>query len=68
VFTLIPMLTGRGRANHGHILAEAAKLVEAGKLLPRMDERRFDLDSAHEAHLAVTSGGARGKVVVDVRA
>ena len=66
VFTLIPMLTGQGRANHGHILAEAAKLVEAGKLLPLLDERRFDLASAGEAHLAVTSGGARGKVVVDV--
>ncbi|MCK9686843.1 zinc-dependent alcohol dehydrogenase family protein [Scleromatobacter humisilvae] len=68
VFTLIPMLTGRGRANHGHILAEAAKLVEAGKLLPRMDERRFDLGSAGDAHRAVTSGSARGKVVVDVHA
>ncbi len=68
VFTLIPMLTGRGRANHGHILAEAARLVEAGKLLPLMDERRFDLGSAGDAHLAVTSGSARGKIVVDVQA
>ncbi len=66
VFTLIPMLTGQGRANHGHILAEAAKLVEAGKLLPLLDERRFDLGSADEAHRAVTGGSARGKVVVDV--
>ena len=68
VFTLIPMLTGRGRANHGHILAEAARLVEAGKLLPLMDERRFDLGSAADAHLAVTTRSARGKIVVDVHA
>ncbi len=31
VFTLAPLLTGEGRAHHGTILAEAAKLVEAGK-------------------------------------
>jgi len=68
VFTLLPMLTGQGRANHGHILREAAKLVEAGKLLPLMDERRFDLGSALQAHQAVETGTARGKVVVEVRA
>ena len=67
VFTLIPMLTGQGRANHGHILREAAKLAEAGKLLPLLDERRFDLGSALQAHQAVESGKARGKIVVDVR-
>ena len=38
VFTLLPMLTGQGRANHGLILAQAAKLVEAGQLLPLMDQ------------------------------
>ena len=27
VFTLLPMLTGRGRVNHGHILEEVRKLV-----------------------------------------
>jgi NADPH:quinone reductase-like Zn-dependent oxidoreductase len=68
VFTLLPMLTGQGRAHHGEILEQAAKLVEAGQLLPLMDERRFTLDTALEAHEVVASGGARGKVVVDVRA
>ena len=67
VFTLLPMLTGQGRANHGHILAEAAKLVEAGKLLPLMDARRYALADALAAHEDVAAGRARGKVVVDVR-
>ena len=34
VFTLLPLLTGEGRAHHGRILAEAAALVHAGKLKP----------------------------------
>ena len=67
VFTLLPMLTGQGRANHGHILAEAAKLVEAGQLLPLMDARRYALADALAAHEEVAAGRARGKVVVDVR-
>jgi NADPH:quinone reductase len=66
VFTLIPMLTGKGRANHGHILREAAKLAEAGQLRPLMDERKFDFDSVLAAHEAVGSGKARGKIVVDI--
>ena len=67
VFTLLPMLTGRGRARHGEILEAAAKLVESGQLVPMMDERRFTLDSALEAHDLVAAGKPRGKVVVDVR-
>ena len=66
VFTLLPMLTGQGRANHGHILREAAKMVEAGQLRPLMDARRFNLKTAMEAHTEVEAGRARGKIVVDV--
>lgn len=67
VFTLTPMLTGKGRQNHGHILREAAGLVESGKLSPLMDARRFNLDSAQDAHDLVAAGRAMGKLVVDVR-
>ena len=67
VFTLLPMLTGQGRAHHGQILEEAAKLVEAGKLEPLMDPRRFTLATALAAHEEVAAGRARGKIVVDVR-
>jgi NADPH2:quinone reductase len=34
VFTLLPLITGEGRAHHGEILTEAAGLAEAGKLRP----------------------------------
>lgn len=67
VFTLLPMLTGKGRANHGRILREAAKMVEAGQLVPLMDPRRFDLDTAMQAHEAVEAGRTQGRVVVEVR-
>jgi len=66
VFTLLPLLTGKGRARHGEILQEVAALVEAGVLRPRVDERRFVLADAGEAHALVASGGAKGKVVVDL--
>ena len=66
VFTLLPMLTGRGRAHHGEILREVTRLVEAGKIQPLVDERRFTLETAMEAHALVESGKARGKVVVEV--
>ncbi len=66
VFTLLPMLSGRGRAHHGEILAEVAKLVEAGRLVPLVDSRRFTLDTALEAHDVVAQGRGRGKVVIEV--
>ncbi|NLR98654.1 zinc-dependent alcohol dehydrogenase family protein [Rhizobium sp. P38BS-XIX] len=68
VFTLLPLLTGEGREAHGHILAEAARLAEAGKLTPRLDDRRFSLDQASDAHALLRDGLSRGKVVVDVSA
>ncbi|MGF6770078.1 NADPH2:quinone reductase [Paraburkholderia sp. GAS199] len=66
VFTLHALLTGDGRAHHGEMLREATRLAEAGKLAPRLDARRFDLTSAEAAYEAMTSGNARGKVVVEV--
>jgi NADPH:quinone reductase len=65
VFTLLPMLTGQGRAHHGHILREVALWVDAGQLRPLMDPRRFDLGSAMQAHEHLASGQAQGRVVVE---
>ncbi len=45
---------------------EATRLAEAGKLMPNLDPRRFDLGSAELAYDAITNGAARGKIVVDV--
>jgi len=62
VFTLLPLLSGKGRAAHGAILREAARLVDTGKLSVQLNAGRFTLAEANEAHAA--SGG--GKVVVDI--
>lgn len=66
VFTLLPLLTGEGCEAHGRILAEVARLVEAGRLAPRMDDRRFSLEHADDAHALIREKSAKGKVVVDV--
>ena len=68
VFTLLPLLTGEGRAHHGAILAEATRLIEAGQVLPRLDGRRFTLATVGDAYRAITSGSGRGKMVVDIGA
>jgi NADPH2:quinone reductase len=66
VFTLLPLLTGRYRAHHGRILAEAAKLAEAGSLTPRLDARRYTLETADDAHDAIRNRRADGKVVIEI--
>lgn len=66
VFSLLPMLTGQGRAHHGAILREATRLAEAGDLTTRVDNRRFDFHSAAEAHAAVEQRNTTGKVVIDI--
>jgi NADPH2:quinone reductase len=66
VFTLLPLLTGEGRAHHGEILNHATRLAEAGELLPKLDPRRFTLDTVEDAHRAITEGSARGKLVIDI--
>lgn len=66
VFTLLPLLTGEGREHHGAILREAAKLVDAGKITPRIDLRRFSLETVGEAYRAIETGPFEGKIVVDV--
>jgi NADPH:quinone reductase len=66
VFTLLPMLSGKGGAHHGEIMREATTMAEVGKLVPLVDERRFTLETAMDAHALVESGKALGKVVVEI--
>lgn len=66
VFTLLPLLSGKGRANHGVIMNEAAKLADAGKIRVLLDERRYALSDVQQAHGVVQDRSARGKVVVEV--
>ncbi|MDZ5434269.1 zinc-dependent alcohol dehydrogenase family protein [Pseudomonas fluorescens] len=66
VFTLLPLLTGHGREHHGEILREAASLIEAGRLTPILDPRRFTLQTAEAAHGLLLSGAAQGRLVIEV--
>lgn len=65
VFMLIPMLHNHKRKEHGHILGEVAKVIEAGNLTPIVDEKKFSLDEVNEAHAHLESKKAIGKVVVE---
>jgi NADPH:quinone reductase len=66
VFTLLPLLTGHGRAHHGEILRAVAALADEGKITPILDGDPYELDNVAGAHRAVEAGTARGKVVVRV--
>ncbi|WP_414650054.1 zinc-dependent alcohol dehydrogenase family protein [Dokdonella sp.] len=66
VFTLLPILTGEGRARHGEILREAARMADAGMLMPRLDDRRYSLGDVADAHAAIENRTANGKLVVDI--
>lgn len=66
VFTLLPLLTGEGRAHHGHILRQAAHLVDTGKLLARVDAAPFSLATVGDAHQHVGFAKNVGKVVVNL--
>jgi NADPH:quinone reductase-like Zn-dependent oxidoreductase len=65
VFTLLPLLTGHGRAHHGEILTQAATLAEQGKLKPLLNEQRFSIADIEAAH-AVVESGSTGRVVVEL--
>lgn len=66
VFTLLPLLSGEGRAHHGEILREAAHLAESGKIKPRVDPRRFSLATIGAAYGAIEAQTTAGKIVVDI--
>jgi len=66
VFTLLPLITGEGRARHGKILTQIATLVEDGKLKPLLNEKVISMRDIDNAHVLVESGVV-GKVVVEPR-
>jgi len=67
VFTLMPLLTGKGRKHHGDILKEAAKLVERGLLKPIVDETHYTPYTIDKAYEAIENKKANGKVVIDIK-
>ncbi|MYN28519.1 zinc-dependent alcohol dehydrogenase family protein [Duganella levis] len=68
VFTLLPLISGEGRAHHGDIMREASVVAAAGKLKVLLDPTRYTLtaDSVSAAHRALGEGTAKGKVVVEL--
>lgn len=65
VFMLIPMLYNYKREKHGEILAELARIIEAGEMKPVLDETNFKLEEVGQAHARLESGQAIGKVVIE---
>ncbi|WP_173932842.1 zinc-binding dehydrogenase [Chelativorans sp. Marseille-P2723] len=66
IFMLIPMLHNYNKHRHGEILDNIRDDVEAGKLKPIVDERRFTLAEAPHAYDELEAGRARGKIVIDI--
>lgn len=66
VFTMLPLLSGKGRAHHGAIMREATKLIEAGKIKVMLDAARYSMATVGAAHQAIIDGSAKGKLVVDI--
>lgn len=65
VFMLIPMLYSFKREQHAEILSNLAQIVESGELKPLLDEERYSLEQAGQAHARLESGKAMGKVVIE---
>lgn len=70
VFTLHTLLADEGRRHFGEILTEAGALVDAGKLVPRLDPRVFSVEEIGAAYDAVLglNGAARqqGKIAITI--
>jgi NADPH:quinone reductase-like Zn-dependent oxidoreductase len=63
VFTLLPLLTGVGRAHHGEILREISKLAEKNQMRPLLAAEHFGRNDIAAAYEQVANG-SKGKVVV----
>ena len=65
VFMLIPMLHNFRREQHAEILSNLARIVDDGGLTPVLDDNRYSLEQAGQAHARLESRQAMGKVVVE---
>lgn len=66
VFTLYPLLSGKGRARYGDILSIATDLIEKGHVKPFVSQSSFGFETIMDAYHAVETGSDRGKVVIDI--
>jgi NADPH:quinone reductase-like Zn-dependent oxidoreductase len=63
VFTLLPLLSGVGRAHHGEILREVSNLADKNQFRPLLAAEHFSRDEIAAAYDLVVKG-SKGKVVV----
>lgn len=61
VFTLLPLLTGKGRKHHGEILAQATRMAQAGQLRVLLDAQRFTLTEVNQAYERSAARAIRAK-------
>jgi NADPH2:quinone reductase len=66
VFTLYPLISGKGRAHHGEILRQATKYAESGQLKPILDQTHYSPETIAAAYEAILGGKSKGKVVIDL--
>ncbi|WND02983.1 zinc-dependent alcohol dehydrogenase family protein [Temperatibacter marinus] len=66
VFMLIPMLHNYKRKDHANTLQELSTIIDAGGLIPLLDEESFHFDAVDKAYERLSSGKAIGKVVIEI--
>jgi NADPH2:quinone reductase len=60
----LPLITGIKRKHYQTILINIAKLVDAGKIRPLIDDHQFMINQVGNAHAHLENGHAIGKVVL----
>jgi NADPH2:quinone reductase len=63
VFMLLPLLTGKGREEHGRILRDLSSLVEAERVRPLISEQ-FPIPDVAAAHESLEEGRHIGKIAL----
>ena len=64
VYTMYPLVSGKGRAHYGEIMEQIAQIVDAGQLKPLIDSKQFTFAEAGKSHEYLASGQALGKIVL----
>jgi len=64
VLVLIPLCHGINHESHGRILTEIAQLVDAGKMVPIIDDSDFSIWEVAQAHDKFASGQSVGKITL----
>ena len=67
VFTLLPLLSGRGaRASWGHLAASHQTRRSGAVVAAGRSPRAYSLGALDDAYQAVAEGGLQGKAVIDI--